>query len=66
MAKGKTVPAKAIAPMKHTAEEFAKRYQELCKECGFQIVFAPQWVQSKDTGDYRLVIATGVEPMPKE
>jgi len=63
--KNKTTPARAVKPA-HTAESFAERYQALCKETGFEIVFAPQWVQSKDQGDYRLVIASGIAPIPKE
>lgn len=50
---------------KQAIEEFIKRYQELCKETGLQIVFSPQWVQSKDTGDFRLMIISSVEPLPK-
>ena len=64
--KDKTKPAPAVTPHKWTAEEFAQRYQELCKETGFQIVYEPRWTQSKDTGDYRLVIVSGVLPLPKE
>ena len=63
--KGKTISAPAVDPA-YTAEKFAKKYQELCKEFGMQIVFAPQWAQSKDTGDYRLVIVSSVAPLPKE
>jgi len=66
MSKNKTTPAPAVTPHKHTAEEFVKRYQDLCKETGFQIVFAPQWRQSQDTGDYRLVIVSSVAAVPKE
>lgn len=58
--------APLIVPRKCTAEEFARRYQELCKETGFQIVYTPQWAQSKDTGDYRLVILSSVVPVSKE
>ena len=54
------------APVKHTAEEFRRRYEELCKEMGFAIVFAPQWAQSKDTGDYRLVILSSVQPIAQD
>ena len=64
--KGKTTPAPTVTARKYTAEEFVEEYQALCKETGFQIVFAPQWAQSKDTGDYRLVIVSSVAPMPKE
>ena len=59
------VPTKAIVPAK-SAEIFAKKYQELCQEQGFQIVFVPQWAQSKDTGDYRLVIAVSVQAIKKD
>jgi hypothetical protein len=64
--KNKTKPAPAVTPHKHTEQEFVDRYRALCEETGFQIVFAPQWVQSKDQGDYRLVIVSGVAPVPKE
>lgn len=64
--KNKTKVAPTVTPHKATAEEFVKRYQELCEETGFQIAFAPQWAQSKDTGDYRLVITSSVVPLPKE
>lgn len=63
--KGKTELAPAITPHKQTEQEFIERYQALCKETGFQIVFAPQWRQSQDTGDYRLVIVSSVAPIPK-
>ena len=64
--KGQTKPAPQVTAHKYTEKEFVERYQALCKETGFQIVFAPQWAQSKDTGDYRLVIVSSVAPMPKE
>lgn len=64
--KDKSKPAPAVTPHQHTAEEFIQKYQALCNETGFQIVFSPQWRQSQDTGDYRLVIVSGVAPMPKD
>ena len=64
--KNKTILAPAVTPHKHTPDEFIKRYQDLCKETGFQIAFEPRWAQSKDTGDYRLVIVSSVSPMPVE
>jgi hypothetical protein len=63
--KNKTKTAPQIKPA-HTPESFAERYQALCKETGYQIVFEPRWVQSKDQGDYRLVIVASIAPMPKE
>jgi len=48
------------------AAEFTRRYQELCKELGLQIVFEPRWNQSKDQGDFRLVIVPALAPLPKE
>ena len=54
-----------MTPHKYTAEEFAKEYRELCQRTGFNIAFEPRWKQSQDTGDYRLVIASGVVPLPK-
>lgn len=64
--KNKTVPAPAVTPHKWTAEEFVKEYQELIQKTGFQIAYEPRWAQSKDTGDYRLVIVTSVVPVSKE
>jgi hypothetical protein len=49
----------------HTVEEFTELYRKLCQDTGFQIVFEPRWAQSKDTGDYRLVIISSVVPLPK-
>jgi hypothetical protein len=57
---------KAVKEHKFTAEEFAKEYTDLCRRTGFQIAYAPQWAQSKDTGDYRLVIVASVVPTPPE
>jgi hypothetical protein len=64
--KNKTKLVSAVIPHKFTAEEFVKRYNDLCKETGFQIGYEPKWVQSKDTGDYRLIIASGVVLIPVE
>jgi len=64
--KGKTVQAQAVQPHKYTEKEFVERYQALCKETGFQIVFEPRWRQSQDTGDYRLGIVSSVAPIPKD
>ena len=64
--KNRTKPAPAVTPHQYTAEEFIKRYQDLCKETGLQIVFEPRWVLSKDNGDYRLVILSQVAPTPND
>lgn len=60
--KDKTKLAPAVTPHKYTPEEFTKRYNALCKETGFQIAFEPRWQQSRDIGDYRLVIVSGIVP----
>jgi len=66
MSKNKTTPAPAVMPHKYTEKEFVERYQALCKETGFQIIFEPRWRQSQEPpNDYRLIIATGVAPLPK-
>ena len=61
--KNKTKVVPAVTPMKYTPQQFADKYTELCKEMGFQIAFEPRWAQSKDTGDFRLVIVSNVVPM---
>lgn len=55
--------ASTVIPVKHTPEEFAKRYEALCKELGFQIAYEPRWGKSQDTGDFRLVIVTQIVPL---
>ena len=46
-------------------EEFSKKYEELCKEYSVQIIGVPQWVQSKDMGDYRLAVVLQVAKVEK-
>jgi hypothetical protein len=58
-------PASPVVRPAHTVEEFTELYRKLCQDTGFQIVFEPRWAQSKDTGDYRLVIISSVVPLPK-
>jgi len=58
-------PTKEKTPQEKV-DEFTRRYQELCKELGLQIVFEPKWNQSKDQGDFRLVIVVALAPLPKE
>lgn len=61
--KDKTKLASAVTPHKYTVEEFTKKYNDLCKETGFQIAFEPRWRQSQEPPyDYRLVIVSGVVP----
>ena len=56
----------AMQEAKHTPQEFADRYSALCKEFGLQVVAIPQWKQSLDTGDFRLVIQMSIAQTPKE
>jgi hypothetical protein len=63
--KGFEMTEEKIDQMK-VAEEFSKRYQELCKELGFQIIPVPQLAQSKDMGDYRIVVSLQVVPIKEE
>ena len=50
----------------YTADEFILQYNKLCKEYGFLIIPIPKWVQSKDTGDFRLSISLETTSLPKE
>lgn len=63
--KDKTKTAPVVSPMKYTAQQFVEKYNDLCKETGFQIAAEPRWIQSKDAGDYRLVIVHSVVQNPK-
>lgn len=59
----KTKPVLPETPKTITPQDFIEKYNSLCKETGFQIVYEPRWAQSKDTGDYRLVIIKSVAPL---
>ena len=61
MSKGHSTPAPQVTPI-NREQVFAQKYQKFCKEEGFQIVPVPLWVQSKDTGDWRMMIQ--LQPMP--
>jgi hypothetical protein len=61
--KNKTVPAPPVNEI--TPAVFAERYQKLCEDTGFQIMFRPEWKQSVDAGDFRLIITAVIMPMPK-
>ena len=45
---------------------FVDEYNELCKKHGFALISVPQWRQSKDTGDFRLVIEVQVAEVKDE
>lgn len=64
--KNKTKIAPVVTPHKYTEQEFTNEYKALCEKTGFQIAFEPRWAQSRDNGDYRLVIVTFVVQMPEK
>ena len=41
-------------------QEFVDAYNKLCEEHGFTVSPAPIWVQSKDTGDWRVIIQLNI------
>ena len=51
---------------KKTAQDFAKAYEALVKEYGYQVAFVPQWRQSMDTGTFSLVVQPTIVENPKE
>ena len=51
--------------VKPTAQDFAKKYQELCEELGFRIVVAPQFV-ARDDGTFSVQLSYTVGELPKE
>lgn len=51
--------------IKFSPQDFAELYQVLSGGAKYQIVYFPQWAQSKDTGDYRLVIVSQVAELPE-
>jgi len=46
-----------------TAEDFAKKYQELCEEMGFRIVVSPQFA-STNHGSFEVVLQHTVGKLP--
>ena len=50
-----------------TAEDFAKKYQQLCEEMGFRIVVNPSYI-GRDDGTFstQLQYSIGKLPSPKE
>ena len=62
----KTNNSNQVSTEQERANKFIEAYTKLCKEWGFQLAYAPVWVQSKDTGDYRLQIQVNIAPLPKE
>lgn len=47
-----------------TSTEFEKRYVELCKETGYQIVFTPVYLK-RDDGTYSTQIQVSIGELPK-
>lgn len=47
------------------AQEFATKYQALCKETGYQIVITPAYIK-RDDNSYSTIIQTSVGEMPKD
>jgi hypothetical protein len=50
--------------VKKTAEEFAKKYQELCEELGYRIVVSPNFV-SRDDGTFSVVLNYTIGELPR-
>ena len=51
---------KENATVVKTPEDFVQAYNALVKEYGYQIIAAPEWKQSMDTGTYSLVIKISI------
>ena len=49
---------------KSTAQDFAKAYQELCKEMGFRIVVNPVYI-GRDDGTFSTQLQYSVGELPK-
>ena len=48
----------------HTAEDFVRKYEELCKELGFRVVVSPSWV-ARDDGTFSMQLQYTVGALPK-
>ena len=49
---------------KKSADEFAKRFQALCDEMGFQLVATPVWI-ARDDGTFSMKINWSIGELPK-
>jgi hypothetical protein len=47
-------------------QEFIEAYKKLCDDHGFMISVMPVWKQSMDVGDWRMVLQTNVQRLPKK
>lgn len=47
-----------------TAQDFAKKYQDLCDEMGYRIVVSPAYV-ARDDGSFSTVLQYSVGALPK-
>jgi hypothetical protein len=65
MVDDKVVEPKRGEVKKPTAEDFAKRYQDLCSELGFRIVVSPVWVGTSH-GSFELMLQYQVGELPKQ
>lgn len=58
--------APVVSPTQSKEERFSTDYVELCRKHGLQLAYEPRWAQSKDTGDYRLIIVAILVPYMEE
>jgi len=61
----KTDEVKQVEVKKPTAEDFAKRYQQLCDEMGYRIVVSPNFV-SRDDGTFSIVLNYTIGKLPEK
>ena len=50
---------------KHSPEEFAKAYQELCEKMGWRVVVAPVWI-ARDDATFSMQLQYTVGQLPKK
>jgi hypothetical protein len=49
----------------YTAQEFANKYQNLCKEMGYRIVVSPAYI-GRDDGTFSTVLQYTIGELPKK
>jgi hypothetical protein len=47
-----------------TAQEFAKKYQILCDECGYRVIVSPVWL-ARDDNTFSMQLHYTVGALPK-
>ena len=61
MAKTQEEPTANPTPKQTLIEKFMQEYNDICTKYCLSVGYQPMWVQSNDTGDWRLAIQLNIQ-----